>query len=304
MPLFGGTFGAGLRVTIRSCFFGTVSLGTYLTLCEVKDEKRKSFMGTLIDTHAHLTWPTLINEVPEIMERARAAEVKAVIDLGTDLETSRKAWKHAQKYSEIWFAAGVHPNDIDNVERNALDEIEELLHDPKCVAVGEIGLDYCRDYVDPHVQEEWFERQLEMAKRVGKPVAIHDREASADLMRMLDKTGYDGVDGPGGVFHCFAGDVAMAKELIERGFFLSFTGNITFKKSNRPAIIEEVPLERIMVETDAPFMAPVPKRGRPNEPAYIPYIAAKIAEIKSISIDDVAKATTENAIRCFGLTVE
>lgn len=258
-------------------------------------------MPTLIDTHAHLTWDTVAPHVEQIVQRAREAGVLRIVDLGTDLDSSRRARDHAHTFSEVVFAAGVHPNDAGAARRNDLDEIEELLADPRCAALGEIGLDFYREHTEPIVQEEWFRGQLNLAKRTGKPVVIHDRQASDRLLEVLEEERYDGIDGPGGVFHCFAGGVAMAREVIARGFMISFTGNITFKNSDRPEVVAEVPLERMMLETDTPFMAPVPKRGRPNEPAYVPHIAAKVAEIKGVTLEEVAEVTTRNAVRFFGL---
>ncbi|MCB2200668.1 TatD family hydrolase [bacterium] len=258
-------------------------------------------MATFIDTHLHLTWPTLREDIPEVVRRAREAGVGAMVDLGTSLSTSLNAQKHAHQFEGVYFAAGIHPNDAAEAEEGDLERIAELVKDDKCVAVGEIGLDYYRDYAAPEVQKNLFRAQLALAREVGKPVVIHDREASEDILRVLEEEGYDGHSSPGGVFHCFAGDVAMVEEVVKRGFYLSFTGNVTFKKTDRLEPLAAAPLDRLMIETDSPFMAPVPHRGKRNEPAFVPYVAATIARVKELPLEEVARATTANAIRFFNL---
>ena len=257
-------------------------------------------MAVFIDTHAHLTWPDFIGQVEQVIARAREAGVGGVVDLGTSASSSLQAREHAHTYQGVWFAAGVHPNDAAEAHKRDLETIERLAGDEKCVAVGEIGLDFYRDHTEPAIQESWFRKQLHLARKINKPVVIHDRIASARLLQILEEEDYDGISGPGGVFHCFAGTPGTALELIERGFMISFTGNITFKNSDRPEVIREVPLDK-MIETDSPFMAPVPHRGKTNEPAYVPYVAATIAAIKGVSLDEVARVTTNNAIRFFNL---
>jgi TatD DNase family protein len=258
-------------------------------------------MSGLIDTHAHLTWPSFDGEVEATLDRAREAGVKAVITLGTDLASSRAARRIAHDHSDVFFAAGVHPNDAGEAKQGDVEGIEELLGDPRCVALGEIGMDFYREHTDPEVQERWLRRQLELARQMQKPVVLHDRKASRRLLEVLDAEGYDGVKGPGGVFHCFAGDAAFAAEVVRRGFHISFTGNITYKKSDRPQVAATVPLDRLMVETDSPFLAPVPRRGRPNEPAYLPYVAAGLASALGVTLEEVERATTANAEGFFGL---
>ncbi len=255
----------------------------------------------MFDTHVHLTWHSYNGRVEDVLQRARAAGVKHLLDLGINLDSSRAARKHANTYSDVFFGAGIHPNDAGDASLSDLEAIEELAREEKCLAVGEIGLDFYRDHTDPVIQEEYLRAQLEIAKRIRKPVVLHDRKASAHLLQVLDDSGYDGISGPGGVFHCFAGDVRMAKEVLERGFYISFTGNVTFKKSDRPPVVAEVPLDRLLLETDSPFLAPSPRRGRENEPAYLPYIAAAIATIKEASLSDVVSRTTDNAFRLFTL---
>jgi len=258
----------------------------------------------MIDSHAHLTWHTYRGRVDEVVLRAREAGIHGIIDLGTDVSSSKRAQEHANEYENIWFTAGVHPSDAGEAERNDLDKIEELIVDKKCVAIGEIGLDYYRDYTDPVVQEQWFRAQLRLALKKNMPVVIHDRKASKRILEVLSDEEFDGINGPGGVFHCFAGDIDMMHEVLNRGFYISFTGNITYKKSDRPPVVKEVPIEKMLLETDSPFLAPVPRRGRENEPAYIPYIAAEVAKIKNISFEEVAKLTMKNSIKLFKLEMK
>jgi TatD DNase family protein len=264
-------------------------------------ENQNASGNPLIDTHLHLTWDSFTGQEPDVVQRARDAGVTTLIDLGTDLTSSRRAMIHAETFDGLYFAAGIHPNDAGEAKPQDLEGIRDLLGHPKCVAVGEIGLDFYRDHTDPDVQERWLRSQLDLARELRKPVVLHDRRASRRLLDVLKDAGYNGSSGPGGVFHCFAGDVAMVEEVIQRGFYISFTGNITFKNTDRREVVAAVPLDRLLIETDSPFMAPVPHRGQPNEPAYLPYVAAAVASIQGRSFEEVAGTTTENAVRLFGL---
>lgn len=255
----------------------------------------------MIDTHAHLTWPTFDGRVAEVVDRARDAGVLAIVDLGTDVASSRRAREHAHRFDRVWFGAAIHPNDAGNANPGDEQEIAALCADEKCVAVGETGLDFYRDHADPDVQERWFREMLALATRIEKPVVIHDRKASRRLIEVLDDARYDGLTGPGGVFHCFAGDADTARAVLERGFHISFTGNITFRNSDRAEVAKLVPLDRLMLETDSPFLAPVPKRGKTNEPANIPYIAAVVASAHGIDLDTAIRETTRTAVRFFDL---
>jgi TatD DNase family protein len=255
----------------------------------------------MIDTHAHLTWSTFDGEVAAVVKRASEAGVRAILDLGTDVASSQRCRTHAHEFDNIWFGAGVHPNDAGSAKPGDLEFISALCLDDRCVAVGETGLDYYRDHTDPEIQEKWFRDQLDLAKELGMPVVIHDRKASEDIIRVLDDMKYDGITGPGGVFHCFAGDDNMVDEVLKRGFHISFTGNITYKKSDRPQIAKQVPLDRLMLETDSPFLAPVPRRGKTNEPANIPYIAAMVAKAHGVDLETVIHETTKTAVKLFQL---
>ncbi len=258
-------------------------------------------MAVFTDTHAHLTWKTYDGRIGDVVARAKKAGLLMINDIGTDLESSRRACEHAKKFHEIYFSAGIHPSDAGAAKENDLAEIENLCLEEKCIAVGETGLDYYRDFTKPEVQQNYFREQLRLAKKINKPVIIHDRKASEDILKILDDEKFDGINGLGGVFHCFNSNVKIAREVLERGFYISFTGNITFKKSDRPEIAKIVPLDRLLLETDSPFMAPVPHRGHDNEPAYIPYVAATHATTRGISLEEVAEQTTRNALKLFNI---
>ena len=203
----------------------------------------------------------------------------------------------AQKYDYVYFAAGIHPEFADTTPISASDRIADILvSDKKAVAVGEIGLDYHCD-VDRDKQKRLFETQLELAVSIGKPVVVHDRDAHADTLELLQKFR------PRGMVHCFSGSVEMAHTLLNIGLYLGFTGAVTFKNNKKaPAVVEMAPLDRILVETDCPYMAPVPLRGRRSDSSMIEYVIERIAQIKGISPDTAGKATAANARRVFGIS--
>ncbi|MDP8206689.1 MAG: TatD family hydrolase [Candidatus Electryonea clarkiae] len=252
-----------------------------------------------IDTHAHLTWKTFHGRIEEVVAKAEEAGVSVIIDIGTDLSNSIEARENAYRFKGVCFCAGIHPNDAALAKDTDIKEIEELCRDPKCVAIGEIGLDFYREHTEPAVQEKWLRLQLQLALSLEKPIVLHDRNASQKLLKILEEENYDGNQAPGGVFHCFAGGKEMVHEVLKRGFYISFTGNLTYNKSDRGKVARTVPLDRLLLETDSPFMAPVPRRGKVNEPAYIPYIAAAHATGRNISLDEVAEQTTSNANNLF-----
>ena len=251
----------------------------------------------LTDTHAHLDFPQFDDDREEVIARALAAGVGIIINVGTDLASSRRAVTLAEAYPQIYAAVGVHPHDAKTLTDEALAELGELARHPKVVAIGEIGLDFYRDLSPRNVQREAFERQLALAQELGKPVIIHDREAHAEVMAILRRW-----PGLRGVLHCFSGDLDMAHEAIEMGFYISVAGPVTFKNARRlPEIVRQLPLERLLIETDCPYLAPHPYRGRRNEPAYVRLVAQKVAELKGMSLERVARVTTANARQLFGL---
>lgn len=250
-----------------------------------------------IDTHAHLQLSIFDVDRDAAIRRAHDAGVEKIIVISTDVASSHQSLELAEKFSELYAAVGIHPTDCGAAKDEDFATIGELAKHPKCVAIGEIGLDYYWKKVPPEVQQRTFIRQLHLAKELGKPVIIHNREAGAAILHTLQQAGIHELFG---VFHCFSEDAAYAQKVLALGCDISFTGNLTYKKSTLPEVARQVPLERILLETDSPFMAPVPHRGERNEPAFVLHIAEKLASIKKISVDEVARQTSANAARVFG----
>lgn len=251
----------------------------------------------LIDTHAHLDFPQFDGDREEVIERALAAGVKCIVNVGADLASSRRAVALAEEHPQIYAAVGVHPHDAKTLTDEALAELRELTHHPKVVAIGEIGLDFYRDLSPRDKQREAFKRQLALAQELDKPVIIHDREAHAEVMETLRRW-----QGLHGVLHCFSGDLEMARKAIELGFYISIAGPVTFKKARRLAeIVHQLPLKHLLIETDSPYLTPHPHRGKRNEPAYVKLVAQRIAALKEVPPETVARTTTDNARAVFGL---
>lgn len=249
-----------------------------------------------IDTHTHLTFPDFREDIDGVINRALQAGVDKFIVPSIDLKSSRDAIALAEKYPPVFAAIGVHPQDSQKFDSSLLDEFYRMAKHPKVVAIGELGLDYYRDYAPHAVQREVLELFLKLASEVSLPVILHNRKAFTDLISILKQKEYDKLRG---VFHCFSEDEMRAEEVLAMGFVVSFTGNITFKKSMSARVARLLPLEKQLLETDAPFMAPVPKRGKQNEPAFIPYIAEKQAELHDVKVEDVARVTTALAEQTF-----
>lgn len=253
----------------------------------------------LIDTHAHLTTVAPI-DLPQLLERARNAHVTRFICIGASdgIATVKAAHQLSRQYANIWFTVGVHPHDAKDYQ--SLDQVLSVLTDPKAVAVGETGLDYYRDWAPVENQRQLFRNTIAVAREVKKPLVIHCRVAAEDTIAILQAERAAEV---GGVFHCYAEDAQFAEKLEAMNFLVSFTGNITFKKAEalRQAA-SQIPLEQIMLETDMPYMAPEPFRGKPSEPMHVYTIAQRLAEVKQVSIEEVARITTATAMRFFGLS--
>lgn len=254
----------------------------------------------LFDTHAHYDDARFDEDRDALLSSMPAHNVGLILNPGCDVETSRKAISFAQKYPFVYAAVGIHPENINENWNNDLAVIKELAaSEPRVRAIGEIGLDcyWEKDERARARQQVVFAHQMELARELGKPVIVHDRDAHADCLEIAQR--YKGVPG---VFHCFAGSVEMARELLELGYHLSFTGVITFKNARRAIeVIREVPLDRLMVETDSPYMAPEPYRGRRNSSLYVHRMVETIAEIKGVPVEEVERITTENGKRLFGI---
>ncbi len=245
-----------------------------------------------IDTHCHINIKPLLERPDEVVEAALIQGVEKMVVIGIDIETSAQAIELAEKFPQIYAAAGIHPNDCSRAPDHWENEILDMLSHPKVVAVGETGLDYYWDDSPPDLQKIFFRDHLDLALATGKPVIVHNREADADIVQQILEHGNNI-----GVFHCWPSPWDIAKPLLDKGYHISFTGTVTFKKNEAVQdVATRMPLERLMLETDSPFLTPVPHRGkRPNEPKYIPHIAAKIAELRGIAVEDLARKTTINA---------
>lgn len=250
----------------------------------------------VIDSHVHLDFDSFDTDRADTILRAREAGVRQMLNIGTNLTTSRFSVELATNHPAIYAAVGTHPHDATEVNSESLHELKELFGHPKVVAIGEIGLDYFKMYQPIKIQERAFRLQLELALELNAPVIIHTRSADTEtisLIKQVQPTGWNGV------FHCFPGDIPMADQVLELGFHISFTGSVTFNNFKGLHVVRHVPLERLLLETDCPFMTPVPHRGQRNEPAYVHFVGQKIAQIKEIPFAIVARQTTENFRRLF-----
>lgn len=250
----------------------------------------------LFDTHAHFDDPQFDTDRDEVLRGLKDLGVGRVMDIGASLDTTRKAIEIAEKYDFVYATAGVHPSETIDMTEEDMEELHRLaLSSPKVRAIGEIGLDYHYEDTNPEEQQHWFRRQLELAKELDMPVVIHDRDSKGKAIEILKEMGISN-----GVMHCFSGSAEIAKELVKMGFMISFTGVLTFKNARRAVeACTAVPLERLMVETDCPYMAPEPHRGERNFSGYVRFVAEKMAEIKGISYEELVRITTENAERFY-----
>lgn len=249
----------------------------------------------MIDTHCHLYYEHFADDLDEVMARAKAGGLDRAITIAVDKETGEQCLELVNRFpGQVYCALGVHPSETSKVTEEELDWIEAAVGDPAVVAVGEIGLDIYRGETNIKEQEQLFVRLLELARRVDLPVVIHHRAAGLRTIEMIESSGNHR-----GVFHCFSEDYEYAKRVLDAGFMISFTGNITYKNSTLPALAAKIPLDRILLETDAPFMAPVPHRGKRCEPLFAVEIAAKLAEIHNIGVEKVDRITTLNAEKLF-----
>lgn len=249
----------------------------------------------LIDTHTHVHGAEFDSDRELALNRARAAGVAACLAIGTEVADSRRAADLAAKQPDVFASVGVHPHEAAGLSDQGLEELSRLAAGDRVVAFGEVGLDFYYEHSPKDIQRRRFSDQIDIAARLGLPLVIHTRDAWDDTFRILDERRHGG-----GVFHCFTGTREHADEAIRRGFFVSFSGIVTFNKAQAlQAVAREVSLDRVLVETDCPFLAPVPHRGTRNEPAFVALVAQKIAELRGLSAEEVARATTENARRCF-----
>jgi TatD DNase family protein len=254
----------------------------------------------LFDTHVHLNAEQFEEDLEEVIGRAQSEGVSHMVVVGFDRPTITRAMELAEAYEFIYACVGWHPVDAIDMTDEDLAWIEELAAHPKVVAIGEMGLDYHWDKSPKDVQKDVFRRQIRLAKKVKLPIVIHNRDATADVVEILREEGAGEV---GGIMHCYSGSVEVAKECLDMNFYISLGGPVTFKNAKKPKeVAEAVPLEKLLIETDCPYLAPHPYRGKRNEPAYVKLVAEQIAELKGLAFEEVAEATMENAKRLFGIS--
>lgn len=263
----------------------------------------------LIDTHTHLHEPEFAGDIDAVVGRARAAGVEALLTLGTDVASSKRAVALAERFDGVWAAVGVHPHEASSADEAALAELRSLARHPRVVAVGEIGLDFYRNLSPREDQIRVFRRQLEWAEEAGLPVAVHCRDAYETITPIIDAwataCGRALPDGrPLGVMHYFSGDVELARRFAGLGFVISVHTSVTYPSSRRlQQVARELPLEALVLETDAPYGAPQPFRGRRNEPAHVVEGARRVAELRAVPVEEVGRSTTATAARLLGLAV-
>jgi len=257
-------------------------------------------MEVLFDTHAHLGLESFFDkDLERVIRRADEVGVKYIATVGIDVEESEKAIKIAADHERIFAIVGVHPHEAKRVTDDVLEKMARLARHEKVVAYGEIGLDFYRNHSPRHTQMAVFREQIRLARELGLPIVIHDRDAHEETVRILREEKAEEV---GGIIHCFSGDARMAWDCIAMGFLISIPGTVTFKKAKQVHdVVREVPLDYLLVETDCPYLTPVPHRGKRNEPAYVRYTAEAVAAVKDLAFEEVAVATTRNAMRIFGL---
>lgn len=251
----------------------------------------------LIDSHAHLSFPKFDQDLNDVIARAHDVGVTHIVDVGTNLETSRKAIVLSESVDGIFASAGFHPADSGKADAQALAQLPALLDHEKVIAVGETGLDFYRDYAPRDVMEKSFRVHIQLAKASGLPLIIHSRGAEACVLDILEEEG-----ATGGVLHCFAGNADEARRAVDLNFHLGFGGIVTFKNSAALAVALGIPTNRLLLETDCPFLAPVPKRGKRNEPAYVRHVAEYLAEQGTVPFEQLCQQTTANAMALFGLS--
>lgn len=252
---------------------------------------------TLIDSHAHLADERILPDVDAVVARAREAGVRGIVAIATDADDARTVAELAERLPGVWATAGVHPHTAERADRTVLAAVREALEHPRVVAVGETGLDFFYDNAPREAQLRSFARHLEMAADAGLPVVVHSRDADEETRAAIR----DAEGAVTGVLHCFAGGAALLDAALEAGWFVSFSGLVTFRDYDGEDLVRAVPPDRVLVETDAPYLAPVPKRGRTNEPAYVAHTAARVAEIRGEDAAELAAATVANAVRFFSL---
>lgn len=251
----------------------------------------------IFDTHAHYDDKAFDPDRDELLPLLHESGVGTILDPGCDVQSSRRALELAERYPFVYAAVGIHPEELSGLTGESLALIRNLAAHPKCVAIGEIGLDYYWDAGHKDEQKELFSRQIELALELHKPVIVHDREAHADSLAIVSR--YEALRG---VFHCYSGSAEMAEQLLKRGWYLGFDGPITYKNARKAIeVLQLCPLDRILIETDSPYLSPVPRRGTRNDSRNLRYVAEKIGEIKGMTAEAVIALTDENGRKLFNI---
>jgi TatD DNase family protein len=254
----------------------------------------------LIDSHSHLEMPDFIKDLEEVIQRAEASGVRYIFTVGTEKKDWKRTLEIVNSHPSIYAILGVHPHNAKEIDHETYPTLRQLCRQEKVKAYGEIGLDFFRNLSPQDVQLKRFREQIGLAKELRLPIVVHDREAHHETLEVLKS---EKAEECGGIIHCFSGDYEMAKACMDMGFFISVPGSITYKNSeDYRETIKRIPLESLLIETDAPFLTPVPFRGKRNEPSYVRYTAQKVAEIKKVPFEKVAEVTTENALRVYRLS--
>ncbi|MBQ3470939.1 MAG: TatD family hydrolase [Clostridia bacterium] len=251
----------------------------------------------LFDSHAHYNDERFDEDRFELLSQMRENNVGLIMNSCSSLDEIPLIFEICEKFPFVYASAGIHPHEVENIKESDMETLKEYTKNPKVKAIGEIGLDYYYDFSPRETQKKWFARQVDVARELNLPVIIHDRDAHKDSMDILRDHKVSEV---GGVFHCYAGSVEMAREILDWGMYIAFGGSLTFKNSVRPVeVAKYVPLDRILIETDSPYLTPVPHRGKRNSSLYIHYVAEKLAEVRGVSVEEIEAATFENAKKCF-----
>jgi TatD DNase family protein len=253
----------------------------------------------LFDTHAHLHFPDLVPELDAVLARARAVGVRRIVTIGTDRETSQAALAIAERDPDIWASVGLHPHDAEHGDDALFADLEALAASPRVVGIGEMGLDFFRNLSPRPAQDAAFRRQLALARSLGKPAIIHSRDAHAETLAILAE---ERVRDVGGIMHCFSGDVEIARRCLDLGLLISLAGPVTYPNARAlPDVARFVPADRLVVETDCPYLPPQPYRGKRNEPAYLTITAARVADLRKESLEELGPRMAANAMRLFGI---
>lgn len=249
------------------------------------------------DTHTHLDDEKFDTDRDELIESFKQSGLTLAVNIGADMKTSQASIKLAEKYDFIYATVGVHPNVTGDMTDDDLAMLKEMARHEKVVAIGEIGLDYYYDEPDPEIQKKWFRAQLTLAKELGMPYVVHDREAHADVLEIIKEIGYTN-----GVMHCFSGSSEMAKEVTKMGMYVSIAGQVTFKNAPKvQAVASSVPVDKLLIETDSPYLTPEPFRGKRNNSSYVKYTAEKIAELRGMDVSEIARITMENGKKFYNI---